>query len=281
MSPPESTLRILLVEDHVATASTLAKMLLRQGFAVAPANSAQAALAAATLQPFDLLITDIGLPQKNGWELFRELRRLQPNLVAIAVTGYGYPRDVMRSMEVGFQMHLTKPVTMQQVLGAIRRLFPEAGVGNPPGQVPASVIPDGKARPPALKLLYLEDDIRDIELLQIVCQQTEPDCELTAATTKQEFMRALQGGRFDGILSDSGVHDLFGADAVRLARQVAPGIPYLFLCGTMEPAKRQALLAARPDGIFSKDQPGDAAQAIGLVRTMKGYRDLSSGPAPH
>lgn len=122
---PDRPLRILLVEDHVATASALAKTLLRHGFAVASASSAQAAMAVAKQQPFDLLITDIGLPEKNGWELFRELRQVQPKLVGIALTGYGYPADVRRSEEVGIQIHLTKPTTMQQIQGAIVKLFPE------------------------------------------------------------------------------------------------------------------------------------------------------------
>jgi DNA-binding response OmpR family regulator len=125
MPAPARPLRILLVEDHVATASALAKALLRQGFAVAPANSARAALAVAKLQPFDLLITDIGLPEKNGWELFRELRTVQPTLVAIALTGYSYPQDIKRSADVGIQVHLIKPATMQQVEAAIVQLFPE------------------------------------------------------------------------------------------------------------------------------------------------------------
>lgn len=125
MTTPDSTLRILLVEDHVATASALAKPLLRHGFAVATAATARAALEVAQLQPFDLLITDIGLPEKNGWELFRELRKIQPKLAAIALTGYSYPRDVQRSAEVGIHIHLTKPTTMQQLQAAIVQLFPE------------------------------------------------------------------------------------------------------------------------------------------------------------
>lgn len=125
MPMPERALRILLVEDHVATASALAKMLLRHGFAVASAGTAPAALAVAQLQPFDLLITDIGLPEKNGWELFRELRKVQPKLLAIALTGYGYPEDVRRSEAEGIQLHLIKPTTMQQLQAAILRLFPD------------------------------------------------------------------------------------------------------------------------------------------------------------
>lgn len=124
MTTPDRALRILLVEDHVATASALAKMLLRHGFAVTPAATAPAAIAAAQAQPFDLVITDIGLPEKNGWELFRELRQVQPRLAGIALTGYGYPADVRRSEEVGIQAHVTKPTTMPKLQAAILKLFP-------------------------------------------------------------------------------------------------------------------------------------------------------------
>jgi CheY-like chemotaxis protein len=270
MIPPDHTLRILLVEDHVATASALAKALLKYGFAVAPANSARAALEAARLQPFDLLITDIGLPQKNGWELFRELRRLQPHLVAIAVTGYAYPQDVQRSKDVGIEVHLNKPATIQQVLAAISRLFPTPGPGSDRSLrgTPWPVSSTGKAGPATLRLLYLEDDARDVELLQLACQENEPDCELTAAGSRDEFIASLRNGRVDGILSDSGVHDLPGAEAVGVARSLAPRVPYVFLCGVMDPAKRADLLAAMPDGIFSKDRPGDAGLAIGLLREL-------------
>jgi CheY-like chemotaxis protein len=140
MTTTNSTLRILLMKDHIATASALAKTLLRQGFAVASAASARAALQVVRQQAFDLVITDIGLPEKNGWELFRELRREQPKLVAIALTGYGYPADVRRSAEVGIQIHLTKPTIMQQVQAAIVRLFPEQ----------AAVFVDGQGRPKPL-----------------------------------------------------------------------------------------------------------------------------------
>lgn len=272
MSSRERPLRILLVEDHVATASALAKALLRQGFAVAPANSARAALDAARQQPFDLLITDIGLPQKNGWELFRELHRLQPHLVAIAVTGFAYPQDIQRSRDVGIQIHLTKPATFQQVLAAIGQLFPEAGSRAP---IERSTTRPEPPRPAVLRLLYLEDDARDVELLQLACQHSDPDCELTPAASREAFLTALQSGLFDGILSDSGVHDLPGPQAVKLARKLAPGLPYVFLCGMMDPKKQWELVAANPDGIFSKDRPEDASLAIGLVRKMNEYRKAS------
>lgn len=119
-------------------------------------------------------------------------------------------------------------------------------------------------------MLYLEDDRHDVELLQLLCLQDEPDCEITAVSDRQAFEAALESGRFAGILSDSGVHDLAGPDAVKVARLLAPTLPYVFYCGTMAQQKRAVLLAAKPDGIFSKDRPGDAGLAIGLLRKLSG-----------
>src|SRR5690349_7703830 len=125
MTLPDRALRILVVEDHPATARALARTLLQHGFAVATAATAKAAVAVARQQPFDLLITDIGLPEKNGWELFRELKAVQPHLSAIAFTGYAYPQDIQRSVDAGIQLHLNKPATMEQLQAAIVQLFPE------------------------------------------------------------------------------------------------------------------------------------------------------------
>lgn len=125
---PDRPLSILLVEDHAATAGALAKMLGRHGFKVRAAGDPEEALQAAREQRYDLLITDIGLPGMSGWELFIELKKLQPGLASIALTGYGYPKDVARSREAGIQVHLVKPTTMAQVQSAILKLFPDQAV---------------------------------------------------------------------------------------------------------------------------------------------------------
>lgn len=124
----------------------------------------------------------------------------------------------------------------------------------------------------AVKVLYLEDDRHDVELLQLSCQQDEPDCEITAVETREAYIEALKSGRYVAILSDSGVFDLSGPEAVKLARQFTPSLPYVFYCGTMADSKRADLLAAKPDGIFSKDRPEDAGLAIALLRKLSGER---------
>ncbi len=104
--------RVLFVEDHKPTTSALTHLLTRRQYAVTSANSISEAREAAARETFDILITDIGLPDGSGYDLMNELRS-QSGLVGIALTGYGMDEDVNRSQAAGFAAHLTKPVSMQ------------------------------------------------------------------------------------------------------------------------------------------------------------------------
>ncbi len=103
--------RVLLVEDHEQTRLSLAKLLERRGFSVAAAGSLMEARKLIEHACFDLLISDLGLPDGNGYELMAELRGTP--LKGIALSGYGMESDVELSLQSGFTHHLTKPVNIQ------------------------------------------------------------------------------------------------------------------------------------------------------------------------
>lgn len=112
-------LRILLVDDHRDTAKAISRLLVMEGHSVASASTVADALSLAAQAEFDLVISDIGLPDASGLELMRELR-VRYNLKGIALTGYGGESDRSQSREAGFLRHLVKPVSMQQLKAAIR-----------------------------------------------------------------------------------------------------------------------------------------------------------------
>jgi CheY-like chemotaxis protein len=103
---------VLLVEDHRPTRTTLANLLSRRHFEVVTADCLAEAQAIAAKSRFDLLISDIGLPDGSGYDLMRSLRG-SSKLVGIALTGYGMEEDIEKSRSAGFLSHLTKPVSMQ------------------------------------------------------------------------------------------------------------------------------------------------------------------------
>ena len=113
------TCRILLVEDHEQTRSTLARLLERRGHNVVGAATVAAAREiAATRGPFDLVISDLGLPDGDGHMLMTELRDAY-RLPGIALSGYGMNQDLERSRQGGFLTHLTKPVDVHALQVAI------------------------------------------------------------------------------------------------------------------------------------------------------------------
>jgi signal transduction histidine kinase len=116
--PEQTQRRILLVEDHKPTSITLVHLLSRRNYAVVAAGCLAEAREIASRESFDLLISDIGLPDGNGYDLMTELHG-RHGLVGIALTGYGMDEDVNRSQAAGFITHLTKPVTVQALDGAL------------------------------------------------------------------------------------------------------------------------------------------------------------------
>ena len=110
--------RILLIDDEADTRETLARLLESHGAQVRVAASAAQALQ--TLEVFapQLVISDIGMPDVNGYELLKQLRARLPALPAIALTAYASPADIERAQTAGFQRHLAKPVEANALLNA-------------------------------------------------------------------------------------------------------------------------------------------------------------------
>jgi PAS domain S-box-containing protein len=114
--------RILLVEDHADTARATARLLSRTGCDVRIAASVAGALQAMEAETFDLVISDIGLPDGSGLDLMRQLRAKHP-VKGIALSGYGMPEDIDRSNEAGFDFHLTKPVDLRRLEEVVRQIL--------------------------------------------------------------------------------------------------------------------------------------------------------------
>jgi CheY-like chemotaxis protein len=120
----EGKRRALVVDDVADVTEMLAVLLTHAGYEVKTASSAAAAIDIARHDQFDVIISDIGMPQMNGYELARELRGL-PGYEAVpmvALTGYSKFDDRQRSLDAGFNAHLTKPIEPRELLDLIEQL---------------------------------------------------------------------------------------------------------------------------------------------------------------
>ncbi len=115
--------RLLVIEDHTPTRNTLKSLLERRNFEVLVAGNAVEARELARQHSFDLIISDIGLPDADGCVLMKEFREANPALPGIALSGYGMEDDLARTREAGFVEHLTKPVNVSALERAIERIF--------------------------------------------------------------------------------------------------------------------------------------------------------------
>jgi len=113
--------RILLVEDHATTAALMARLLRKRGHQVDLAYNKTDAIALGLRDEFDIVISDLGLPDGTGFEVMEALRT-KSRAVGIALTGYGMDADVAQTMRAGFQFHLTKPVDAQKLYQTIEQI---------------------------------------------------------------------------------------------------------------------------------------------------------------
>src|SRR6266576_3453389 len=111
---PAKSLRILLVEDHSDTRRTLSRLLTHFGHQISVADNTQSALKIMGSQEFDVVLSDIGLPDGSGYDVISEAKRKQP-VKAVAITGFGTDEDVRRGKEAGFDFHLVKPIDFHEL----------------------------------------------------------------------------------------------------------------------------------------------------------------------
>jgi two-component system, chemotaxis family, CheB/CheR fusion protein len=117
-------MRILLVDDAVESLQAFQSLLEMEGAQVWPHTRGEAALAAAAHQQFDLILSDIGMPGMDGYELIAALRKLpgMASVPALALTGFGRPQDATRAIRAGYDAHLGKPVSLRALLDGIVRV---------------------------------------------------------------------------------------------------------------------------------------------------------------
>ena len=114
-SAPSKKARVLIVDDHIDAAATLKIFLKMDGHNVVVANDGESAIQAAQEHQPEVALLDIGLPNKDGYQVARELRGKLPSIKLIAISGWGQEEYKRRSVEAGFNHHLVKPIDVEEL----------------------------------------------------------------------------------------------------------------------------------------------------------------------
>ncbi|HSW04297.1 chemotaxis protein CheB [Aquabacterium sp.] len=135
---PLAGLRVLVVDDSQETLSTFGELLSLSGAQVATAASGRQALEVLRRQSFDLLISDLGMPQMSGYDLMAAIRRVPAwaPMMAIALSGYGRDADAQKAQDSGFDAHLTKPTEFDALIRTVQALKLRRGTARQAGDTP-------------------------------------------------------------------------------------------------------------------------------------------------
>jgi|ERR1043166_2254039 CheY-like chemotaxis protein len=124
-------LKFFVVENHQDTLDAIKMFLEAQGHTVAVAPDMKSALKLMPKTTFDVLISDIGLPDGDGWELLKKLREKIPGVKAIAMSGYGMRADLDKSKAAGFGAHIVKPFGPVELDVALKKVMSSEVTSKP------------------------------------------------------------------------------------------------------------------------------------------------------
>ena len=124
--------RILLVEDERGLVLTISDLLQSEGYEVRSATDGDAGLADAIAAHFDLIILDVMLPRKNGFEVCRELRRLGQDVAVLMLTAKSQVVDRVNGLKIGADDYLTKPFDPAELLARVEALLRRTSRGDRP-----------------------------------------------------------------------------------------------------------------------------------------------------
>jgi two-component system CheB/CheR fusion protein len=131
-----SGLEVLVVDDSEDTTEMVQHLLETGGASVCAVTSGSEALRVAREREFDVVLSDISMPEMDGFQFLSELRKLpgKADLPAVALTGFGRPEDVRRATEEGFYAHLTKPFDFQTLARLLQKIPRHKAAGNSKAQ---------------------------------------------------------------------------------------------------------------------------------------------------
>ncbi|NOY52199.1 MAG: response regulator [Deltaproteobacteria bacterium] len=124
MQPAHETKKsILLVDDEVHVRDGLSEILQQEGFYVETAGDGREALSLSVNKKFDLMITDIKMPEMDGMQLLDEIQKVNPGIRVIMVTAFGDVETYLKSMQLGAHEYINKPVKIQELKRVIATIM--------------------------------------------------------------------------------------------------------------------------------------------------------------
>jgi DNA-binding NtrC family response regulator len=221
----KAPVRLLLVDDEQEFIQATSRALTRRGFRVREAQDGETAMMILARQAFDVVVLDVRMPGIDGVDVFRQLRRLLPDLPVILLTGHGSVQQAFETSREGVYAYLSKPCDVDRLASTAAEAARRGREVDEQRRRSAAVV-DGGA---AVRLLLVDDDEDLLEALAAALSRRRID--VTTACSGQQALQLLQRERFDVMLLDAKMPGLDGVGLLRRLRAAQPDVAILVLTG--------------------------------------------------
>ncbi len=232
----KTPLRILLLEDDTRDAELIQELLEADHFVCETTRTQTRAefLAALENVETDLILADYTLPSFDGLSALMLASSARPDLPFIFVSGTLGEEVAIEALKIGATDYVLK-TRLARLVPSVQRALREAGERAErkiAAEAAAGQREEANVKTP-LRILLLEDDAHDAELIQELLETDHFACEVTRVQTRAEFLAALKNGGIDLILADYQLPSFDGLSALKLALSERPDLPFIFVSGTL------------------------------------------------
>jgi PAS domain S-box-containing protein len=232
----KTPLRILLLEDDAHDAELVQELLEADYFVCEVTRTQTRAEFLAALEDveIELILADYTLPSFDGLSALMLASSARPDLPFIFVSGTLGEEVAIEALKIGATDYVLK-TRLSRLVPSVQRALREArerAERKMAAEAAAGQREEGNVKTP-LRILLLEDDAQDAELIQELLETDHFVCELTRTQTGAEFLAALKNGGVDLILADYQLPSFDGLSALKLALSERPDLPFIFVSGTL------------------------------------------------
>jgi CheY-like chemotaxis protein len=243
---------ILVIEDDNALRSLLITILVDAGYTVREAANGKEGLESAQMNPPQLVITDLVMPEKEGIETIIELRHNFPGTGIIAISGADQGSTYLRlAAKLGAQSTLAKPFRREALLRAVESclLSREQPVEK---SAPSNINGPSETQPLAqsFRFVVLDDDENNRFLHRRALGKAFPSCHVIECNSADEALQQCCNARVDAVLTDNHLGGSDGASFVRALREKLVRCPVIMVTGSSDPAVMKRAYAAGADRVF-------------------------------
>lgn len=255
--------RVLLVDDEEDFLTASSQALQRRGLEVDVAPNGVTALELVDAKQYDVIVLDVKMPDIDGIEVFRIIRRKYPNLPVILLTGHSSADDAFQTSKDGIADYLSKPIDMDDMaarIGEVVLKFKQRESEDHEPPPPDSSVP--------VRVILIDDEVRFLDSMKRVLERRNLDVD--TAESGEQGLTLLKEKLVDVVVLDIKMPGLGGLEVLRRIKTYYPSVQVIMLTG--HPSYVTAMEAIKQGAHEYLEKPPDIEKLAATIRRLFEYR---------